>query len=74
MSGLRFELGAGMKALKQYRFELAVFLMDYHGGQWSRGYRLLCKLNPENFSSSFCDEMRESPVYFDLVEKYADKV
>lgn len=63
-----------MKALKEYRFELAVFLMDYHGGQWSRGYRLLCKLKPQNFSSSFCEEIRESPVYEELVAKYANKV
>jgi hypothetical protein len=63
-----------MKALNQYRFELAVFLMDYHSGQWSRGYRLLCKLRPSNFSSSFCEEMRESPIYQELVDKFADKV
>jgi hypothetical protein len=55
-------------------FELAVFLMDYHSGQWSRGYRLLCRLDLSNFSSSFCEEMRESPVYEDLVERYANKV
>jgi hypothetical protein len=63
-----------MKALNEYRFELAVFLMDYHSGQWSRGYRLLCHLGPSNFSSRFCEEMRESPVYLELVEKFADKV
>jgi hypothetical protein len=55
-------------------FELAVFLMDYHGGQWSRGYRLLCKLNPQNFSSSLCQEMRETEVYAELVRKYGNKV
>jgi hypothetical protein len=55
-------------------WELTVFLMDYHGGQWSRGYRLLCRLNPVNFSSRFCEEMRESEVYERLVAKYADKV
>ncbi len=25
--------------------ELAVFLAHHHSGQWSRGYRLLCKLD-----------------------------
>ena len=63
-----------MKALKEYRFELAVFLMDYHSGQWSRGYRLLCKLDPQNFSSSFCEEMRETDIYAELVARFAEKV
>ena len=63
-----------MKALRQYRFELAVFLMDYHSGQWSRGYRLLCRLRPENFSSSFCEEMRESEMYQELVARFAESV
>jgi len=63
-----------MKTLKEYRFELAVFLMDYHSGQWSRGYRLLCKLNPQNFSSSFCEEMRETDIYAELVARFAEKV
>jgi hypothetical protein len=55
-------------------FELAVFLMDYHGGQTSRGYRLLCKLRPENFTTSFCEEMRETEVYEALVAKFAERV
>ena len=63
-----------MKTLREYRFELAVFLMDYHSGQWSRGYRLLCKLRPQNFSSAFCEELRETEVYAELVQKYAGKV
>ena len=63
-----------MKALNSCRFELAVFLMDYHSGQWSRGYRLLCRLAPNSFSSSFCEEMRDTVVYEELVQKFADKV
>ena len=66
-----------MRAIRQLRaarFELAVFLMDYHSGQWSRGYRLLYKLRAENFSSSFCAKMRDTEVYRELVAKYADKV
>ena len=62
------------KIAKENYFELAVFLMDYHSGQFSRGYRLLCRLNPHNFSSSLCSEMRKTPVYEYLVEHYADKV
>lgn len=63
-----------MKTLRAYRFELAVFLLDHHSGQWSKGYRLLCRLQPENFSSSFCEEMRDTEVYSELVAKFADKV
>jgi hypothetical protein len=63
-----------IRQLRAARFELAVFLMDYHGGQWSRGYRLLCRLRPENFSASFCAEMRDTEVYGELVAKYANKV
>jgi hypothetical protein len=63
-----------MKALRTVRFELAVLPMDYHSGQWSRGYRLLCRLRPENFSASFCEEVRESEVYAELVARFADKV
>jgi len=62
------------KLSKEYYFELAVFCMDYHGGQWSRGYRLLCRLNPRNFSSSLCEELRESEAYEWLVSNYADKI
>lgn len=55
------------------RFPLAVFLMDYHGGQWSRGYRLLSRLQPE-FSDEFIEEMRETEAYHYFVSRYADKV
>lgn len=62
------------KLSKDYYWELAVFLMDYHSGQWSRGYRLLCRLNPENFSSALCEEMRQNYAYQWLVENYEDRV
>jgi hypothetical protein len=63
------------KIPKENYFELAVFLMDYHGGQWSRGYRLLCKLGPRGgFSSRFCEEMRDTDCYQYLVMRYATKV
>ena len=62
------------KLSKQHYWELAVFLMDYHGGQWSRGYRLLCSLRPSNFSSELCAELRESEAYNWLVKHYSDKV
>lgn len=53
---------------------LAVFLMDYHGGQWSRGYRLLCKLSVRGMSSSLCDILRAEPIYQYLVDNYGSKV
>lgn len=62
------------KIAKDNYWELAVFLMDYHSGQWSRGYRLLCRLGASNFSSARCDEMRESECYQYLVANYAKKV
>jgi hypothetical protein len=62
------------KIAKEHYWELAVFLMDYHSGQWSRGYRLLCRLRAENFSAALCDELRESEVYRYLVANYAKTV
>lgn len=62
------------KLSKQYYFELAVFLMDYHGGQWSRGYRLLCRLNPRNLSSEVCEELRDTEAYHWLEQNYANRV
>ena len=62
------------KIRKENYFELAVFLMDYHGGQWSRGYRLLSRLGPLNFSSSLCEELRDTECYQYLVLRYAQTV
>ena len=62
------------KISKENYFELAVFLMDYHSGQWSRGYRLLCRLRAGNFSSRLCAELRESECYQYLVANYAKTV
>ena len=63
------------KIHKDDYFSLAVFLMDYHSGQWSRGYRLLCKLGMlGRWSSAFCEELRQEPIYDYLVEHYQGKV
>lgn len=63
------------KIHKEHYFELAVFLMDYHSGQGSRGYRLLCRLGARNgFSSQFCQECRETEIYQHLVANYASMV
>jgi len=60
---------------REDRFELAQFCMDYHSGQWSRGYRLLCKLGPGgNWSGSFSEELRQGEVYQHLVNNYTEKV
>lgn len=56
------------------RFILAVFCMDYHGGQWSRGYRLLSRLSPRNFTSALCAELRETPLYAALVAKFGGQI
>ncbi len=62
------------KIHKQDYFELAVFLMDYHSGQWSRGYRLLCKLGASNFSSAMMEECRDTDIYAYLASQYAGRV
>lgn len=64
-----------MKKIRKEDYHiLAVFLMDYHSGQFSRGYRLLSLLNPQNFSSVFCAECRETDLYQYLVENYKNSV
>ena len=63
------------KLSKEYYFELAQFCMDYHSGQWSRGYRLLCRLGPRsNWTSTLSEELRDSEAYQWLVTNYAGKV
>ena len=62
------------KIRKENYWELAVFCMDYHSGQWSRGYRLLCRLGPANFSSVLCEELRDTETYQYLVSRYAETV
>lgn len=56
------------------RWILAVFCMDYHSGQWSRGYRLLCMLRPGNFTSELCEELRNTELYEYLESKYSNKI
>lgn len=62
------------KLSKEYYFELAVFCMDYHSGQWSRGYRILSRLAPIDFSDSIYEDIRESEAYLWLVDNYAKSV
>lgn len=54
-------------------FELAVFCMDYHSGQWSRGYRLMSKLHAM-FTDATIAECRDTEIYQYLVATYGDKV
>ena len=62
---------------------LYAFLSSYHSGQWSRGYRLLCKLegtNGRRFNpgllwrgyQSLSDDGKE--YYRQLKKRYADAV
>lgn len=62
------------KIAKEDYLELAVFCMHYHSGQWSRGYRLLCKLKPLNVSSALERECEKSEIYQYLVDNYAGDV
>jgi len=56
------------------RWILAVFCMDYHSGQWSKGYRLLSMLNPRNFSAALCEELRNTELYKYLEKTYSNKI
>lgn len=62
------------KIRKEDYLELIVFLLDYHSGQWSRGYRILSKLYPFRVSDDYCTFARETEIYHHLVEKYGEKV
>ena len=62
------------KLSREYYWELAVFCMDYRSGQWSRGYRILSRLNIRNFSESLCKELRKSEAYAWLVANYSKTV
>lgn len=62
------------KVKREDYFILAVFLMHFHSGQWSRGYRLLSKLHVRNMSSALEAECQDTELYEYLAEKYGDKV
>ena len=62
------------KIRKEDYWELEVFCMDYHSGQWSRGYRLLSLLQPRNFSPARCEQLRNTAIYDYLVATYAASV
>jgi len=58
---------------------LYVFCMDYHSGQWSRGYRLMCvtgkKLGSKfHVTSDQCKLLRNTKLYKYLEENYTDKI
>ena len=72
--GVTLEIQYMKKLSREYYFELAQFCMDYHSGQWSRGYRLISRLKPRNFSSSLSAELRDSEAYQWLVQNYASKI
>lgn len=63
------------KVPKSCYWELAQFLMDYYSGAASRGYRLLCKLQPGgNWSEELAQELRNTEMYAYLEANYADRV
>jgi hypothetical protein len=62
------------------RFELLstiyVLCMNWHSGQWSRGYRILSRLSERGMrlSDGYIQEIIESPLYDVLVLNYGDKL
>jgi hypothetical protein len=61
------------KIPKECYWELAVFCMDYHSGQWSRGYRILSRLDA-NISSNLAEELRQTECYQYLVDTYGGTI
>lgn len=55
------------------RWALAAFLMDYHSGQWSRGYRILSRMRV-HLTDDALAELRTSECYAYLVDHYAGRV
>lgn len=61
---------------------LRTFAMDYHSGQWSRGYKILsltslrlrAKVPEVKVTDGMFDAARRTKIYKELVEKYADKI
>ena len=53
---------------------LYVFLMDYHSGQWSRGYRILSRMHVGHVTAAECSRIRETGHYQMLVNRYAEAV
>ena len=62
------------KIHKDDYFILAVFCIDYHSGQWSRGYRILSKLYPFKLTDNCIKECRESELYAYLIDKYSKSI
>ena len=63
------------KIKKEDYWILYVFCCDYHRGQWSRGYRLLCKLQKYGFDISDRElNPRENDIYRHLERNYRNKV
>ena len=62
------------KIEKNNYFELYVFCMDYHSGQWSRGYRIMSRFKNVRLTDSVIKECRESEIYLYLVDNYSNKV
>lgn len=59
---------------------LRVFAMDYHSGQWSRGYKILSmtyirlKAKGMDMNDNQIKCARRTKLYKDLVERYANKI
>lgn len=64
---------------------LRAFAMDYHSGQWSRGYKILSmtslriekhkdKPNTWEMYDRMIENARKTKLYKTLVERYGDKI
>lgn len=57
-------------------FTLYVLCSDYHGGQWSRGYRILSRLwrKGMQLTDSCFTEIRSGELYQGLARRYKEKL
>jgi hypothetical protein len=57
---------------------LYVLCMDYHGGQWSRGYRLLSRIARRyrrvRINDAYAAELRASELYATLARRYGARL
>lgn len=61
------------KIRKEDYFELAIWLAHHYSGQWSRGYRLYCKLGAR-YSSADERAAEQTWIYQYLTDHYKDAV
>jgi hypothetical protein len=66
-----------LSLVRENKLILYVFCMDYYSGQWSRGYRILSRLNKyvkRGLTVGECEVIRTNALYKYLESKYGNKI